>query len=345
MNRKISFIIILAILVLISQTAVSAGDNATSDDKNADIRISIENDISDDVKYTDFPITYTISLENKGSTVETTQTYTRLNNLEYISHSTDNGFYDVDSKYWNVKDLKPGENATLILDTKTANNENVFLSINAVSESGNGNTTYYYVIDNPKINFAQSDVKVTAERTYIEISPKIKTEFKITVENLKGISYNTTLNFKIPEEIDYLNFKISAGTFDRKKGIWYIGNLEKNQKETLTITLRNDDSFHFNWEFLLYSDSYESYYHNNILVLTINVIYPPSSITKKDDVRDTQQRSYYSASAYSDYRQLTEKVNHTVEAKLEEKPTSNPITMIILSLAGCIGIGFRKKQF
>ena len=137
------FILIGFILVLLSLTAVSADENATVMDNEADLSVDVEaEDTYDGNEYNreGYTVSWIVGVENSKGTAYSTRVHVSLSkNMETVSYYPTRGSYDFKTGIWDVGDLKSKENAALMLKTKLLSDGVFTVTANATTDS---NDTY-----------------------------------------------------------------------------------------------------------------------------------------------------------------------------------------------------------
>lgn len=225
--------------------------------------------------------------------------------------------------------VSAGENTTTEIQTAT---DDAIISVEDTDELQEEDTA----------TDEESDLVITTERDYMSPHPDWEFTIEITAQSRYGVSRNTQVHMDLPDEFTYIGFEPSQGTFDENAKIWNIGTLNKGQKETLKITAKCSERGHFTCYFYGETSSNESDIYNNHATVRIHVSYPASASSISGSFRGYEQY-YPPTNEYSDYRQITKSVNRTIDARMNEKPTANPIIPALLSLATLIGIGVKRR--
>lgn len=141
---KIRYLILIGfILALLSLTAVSADENATVMDNEADLSVDVEaKDTYDGNEYNreGYTVSWIVGVKNSKATAHNTRVQVSLSkNLETVSYHPTKGSYDIKTGIWDVGDLKSNENAALMLKTKLLEDGRFTVSAIATTDS---NDTY-----------------------------------------------------------------------------------------------------------------------------------------------------------------------------------------------------------
>lgn len=218
--------------------------------------------------------------------------------------------------------VSANENDTVLADIADDDDDNVFLEISSMA-------TIKYALPGDQVNIT------------------------VFVNNYgPKPAKNVTVKTEMPSNLP-LNLKVSEGTFDYETGIWTIGDMKADKEARMKIITKSDELGKYTFDFKVKCDSELWTYSMDELTVEVNIVTqeeleraltPSGPVSGDDDVREGEQRSFYSASAYSNYRQVTSSTNNTVEAKMNEHPTANPIALALMSMCALIGAGLKKKK-
>jgi uncharacterized repeat protein (TIGR01451 family) len=356
MNKRLSFLIIMAVMILIIPTVVSANENDTSvgdsNPKNsADLEITTdEKEITVDEIY-DFDIMVTV--KNKGpKTAENVKVQTSIpSDLTFYQALASEGSFNQKTGIWKIGNLKPNQKESLLitLDSKKIGKSSVDFNVKSSTKDANPSNNRLTVNVNA-VDFLEYEDNGTLMNIWLTVSkiskkPGEEIKFNITVYNHGSKAAENVMVNSIMPKGWVIHFNPSKGSFNKKTGIWKIGKLNPDENASATISTKAGKYGDYFFYFKLKSDTKLALFSRK--AVGVDVPIPKEGKENRTslsgDKRLGEQRSLYSPSAYSDYRQVTSSSNHTVEAKMDEKPTGNPIMPALLSLT-LIGIRFKKNR-
>ena len=120
----------------------------------------------------------------------------------------------------------------------------------------------------------------------------------ITVSSLNGTSYNTQVRDVLSENLQFLSYNATMGTFDPENGIWTVGDLEASKNASLTLLTRlKRDGTYINKAYAT-TDSNDVNLLNNFLIISIRTGSSKitSNITETSDEREGIQHNVHYAS-------------------------------------------------
>ncbi|KAF2326440.1 PKD domain-containing protein [Flavobacterium ginsenosidimutans] len=192
-------------------------------------------------------VTFNLQINNAGPQAADGVVVTDLlpSGYTYASYSATAGSYDATTGVWTVGNIGISATHTLQI-TAVVNATGNYTNTAEITASNqpdpdstpnNGVTTeddYATVTTTPTA--LSSDLSLT--KTVSDSSPIVDTEitFEIIVTNI-GPQDNTSVRVTdlLPAAFTFTRYTVSRGTYDPATGIWNIGNLPKNQSETLQI--------------------------------------------------------------------------------------------------------------
>lgn len=192
-------------------------------------------------------VTFSIQVTNSGPQEANSVAVTDLlpSGYTYMSYSATTGAYDPATGVWTVGNMPVSDSYTLQITAvvnATGNYTNT-AEITASSQPdpdstpNNGVATeddYAEATTTPTVQY--SDLSLT--KTVSDSSPIVNTEitFELIVTN-SGPQDNTGVQVTdlLPAAFTFTAYTVSTGTYNPATGIWNIGNLPKNQSETLQI--------------------------------------------------------------------------------------------------------------
>ncbi|MCM0666844.1 PKD domain-containing protein [Flavobacterium tyrosinilyticum] len=192
-------------------------------------------------------VTFSIQVTNSGPQEANSVAVTDLlpSGYTYVSYSATTGSYDSSTGVWTVGNMPVSDSYTLQITAvvnATGNYTNT-AEITASSQPdpdstpNNGVVTeddYAEATTTPTVQY--SDLSLT--KTVSDSSPIVDTEitFELIVTN-SGPQDNTGVQVTdlLPAAFTFTAYTVSTGTYNPTTGIWNIGNLPKNQSETLQI--------------------------------------------------------------------------------------------------------------
>lgn len=196
-------------------------------------------------------------------------------------------------------------------------------------------------IDDPSLNYVELSADVKADKTSIYLHDNVK--WTITVKAVGGSANNVLVIAKLPREFKYMSHSCDAGSYNSYTGIWNVGKLSGNSPKTLTISSKALGFGQGAFIVFAKANSHDADYRDGISFYQYTV-YPgiPIVVSKSDD--SNRHNSHYLSSYQSSLRSVTKAVsNSTVEAKVDMRPTANPIGMVLLSLMALIGVRLKKR--
>ncbi|MFC4479175.1 PKD domain-containing protein [Flavobacterium chungangensis] len=192
-------------------------------------------------------VTFSIQVTNSGPQEANSVAVTDLlpSGYTYASYSATTGAYDPATGVWTVGNMPVSDSYTLQI-TATVNATGNYINTAEITASSqpdpnstpnNGVTTeddYAEAATTPTVQY--SDLSLT--KTVSDSSPIVDTEitFELIVTN-SGPQDNTGVQVTdlLPAAFTFTAYTVSTGTYNPATGIWNIGNLPKNQSETLQI--------------------------------------------------------------------------------------------------------------
>lgn len=192
-------------------------------------------------------VTFSIQVTNSGPQEANSVAVTDLlpSGYTYVSYSATTGSYDSSTGIWTVGNMPVSDSYTLQI-TATVNATGNYTNSAEITTSSqpdpdstpnNGVTTeddYAEAATTPTVQY--SDLSLT--KTVSDSSPIVDTEitFELIVTN-NGPQDNTGVQVTdlLPAAFTFTAYTVSTGTYNPATGIWNIGNLPKNQSETLQI--------------------------------------------------------------------------------------------------------------
>ncbi|WP_427873384.1 DUF11 domain-containing protein [Flavobacterium sp. MMS24-S5] len=192
-------------------------------------------------------VTFSIQVTNSGPQEANSVAVTDLlpSGYTYVSYSATTGSYDSSTGIWTVGNMPVSDSYTLQI-TATVNATGNYTNSAEITTSSqpnpdstpnNGVTTeddYAEAATTPTVQY--SDLSLT--KTVSDSSPIVDTEitFELIVTN-NGSQDNTGVQVTdlLPAAFTFTAYTVSTGTYNPATGIWNIGNLPKNQSETLQI--------------------------------------------------------------------------------------------------------------
>lgn len=151
--------------------------------------------------------------------------------LEIIGYNSTKGNFNEKIITWNIDSLNKGEQAQLTLKTNVLTTGSTPMVFNA-TVNNDTNSTNNVATQNITV-FDTVDLQLTKSVT----KNKNTLIWKITVENIgTGIASGVYVLDKLPKYLKYVTENPTNGIYDFDTGIWEIGYLEPNKRETLTIT-------------------------------------------------------------------------------------------------------------
>ena len=235
----------------------------------------------------------------------------------------------------------------------TQNTDNQIMSDNSLLSSDIGEEES--IGENPTLatQDAPSDVEEGSSDVDLEVTVKPDVDnpqrgdtvtWKVTVKSFGGTAYNTRVYVDFSTRLKYVDSHANVGSYSPDDGQWNIGDLKDSQTASLTVKTQVLQYGTYYAHAMAFTDSKDKGAYN---VATANVTVSPPPAGPVSDPKKRQHdnhQSHYLSSEQSRYRSVTKSLdNPLVEAKLDAKPTGNPVLMLLLSLTALFGVGFRKR--
>jgi uncharacterized repeat protein (TIGR01451 family)/fimbrial isopeptide formation D2 family protein len=272
--------------------------------------LEIVKSVSNSAPHKGDKITWTLTVTNNGrdAAVNTVVRDKLPSGLIYFSDDS-KGAYNPKTGIWKVGNLACGESATLNIVTVVAKtNATIINFADVTSDSYDPNET------NNKCNNSttvppEADLVLTKDANTHKVVVGHKVKFTIVVFNAgPDTAVNTRAYDVLPDELYFISFKASRGTYDPKTGVWTIGDLKPGERVSLTIVA-------------------EALVTGTI----VNEAYVESDTYDPDE-----------SNSYDNTTVTLEKPSEPPVPKLHA--TGNPIVMVILSLLAVVGVSLKRKS-
>ena len=304
MKFKRSLILAVILIILFSLGTVAASENIVIDE-SSDSNLVIDH--AKDNYLFNGPIK-----DNYLSSSSISDNYLSKGVLDdsYLSRS------DLDDSYLSSTNLK---DSYLSMDSNKDSND--LTNHNQLSNSDDKQLKTSNLEDEKQlknINKAQVSLKDSSDNVDLFINMDVKTSLTnkqynragsevpwiITVSSLNGTSYNTQVRDVLSENLQFLSYNATMGTFDSENGIWTVGDLEASKNASLTLLTRlKRDGTYINKAYAT-TDSNDVNLLNNFLIISIRTGSSKitSNITETSDEREgIQHNVHYASMADTDF--------------------------------------------
>ena len=217
-------------------------------------------------------------------------------------------------------------------------NSSVELTVNVnVTKLGNitnnvtvGNRTANCTIESEEI--VDLEITIIADKSTISVGDIII--YTVTViNNGPNDAINDIVDMIMPNTLNILSYNATKGTFNMTSSQWYIGNLTKDEKITLTFVAKTLNKGNLTVNVNVTSKTFEKILKNNYDNVTIEI--------HENQTLNNPNKPLNPVHKIDSNNQKISENNHNSE-RISLPNTGNPLMIMILCILSVLFVGFRK---
>ena len=332
LNIKTRIIVTDAVITNVANVTSDTPDfNLTNNEDNVTVDIGHEADlsivkvVSNSTPHFGDIITWTITLTNNGpDTAENVVVNERLpSGLKLLSADTDIGSYK--DGIWNVGSLNSGDVVILKLTTEVTilngTLENIVNVTTSTYDPNKDNNNDSEIVNVSTI--ADLELTFVSNKDVVNVGDEII--WTITVVNHgPNVALNTIVTHYVNDDVEFVKYEVSKGTFDSSNNIWKIGDLDVGETVTLKLVYKALNTGIASIYANTSCDTPETTMLNNNDASVVKIISNPDPESNKTDVTEKNESGSFSS-------------------PLAKHQTGNPLVIIVLALLSIVFVRLKRE--